>query len=158
MKSLLTTILVCALATSALADEASHRVLATKLLALSGAKDGLKNGFFAVVDPMIKGMKDQGLSEAGTVEMRAAIVEWFDNEVKWEELEPKMVELYTKEFTEPELQDMINFYETPTGRKTLERLGPIMQQGAQIGQEYFNGKQDSLTKKIQPIIEKHKAK
>lgn len=156
MKSLLTTLLLCTLATSALADEASHRALSAKILALSGAKEGLKSGFLAVIDPMIAGMKERGLPEEGAVEMKAAIVEWFDAEVKWEELEPKMVELYMKEFTESELQDMINFYETPTGRKTLERLGPIMQQGAQIGQEYFTGKQDSLTKKIQPIIEKHK--
>lgn len=156
MKTLLITILLCTLAATGFADEASHRALASKVVALSGAKDGMKGGFLAVIDPMIEGMKQRGLPEAGSVEIKAAIVEWFDTEVKWEELEPKMVDLYVKEFTEGELQDMINFYETPTGRKTLARLGPIMQQSSQIGQTYFTGKQESLTKKIQPIIEKYK--
>jgi hypothetical protein len=84
--------------------------------------------------------------------------EWFDAEIKWADIRPKMVDLYVKEFSEQELKDLLAFYQTPVGKKAITSLPVIMRQGATIGQEYAASKQDSLKKRVQTIVEKYRPK
>jgi len=37
-----------------------------------------------------------------------------------------IIPLYDKYFTQNDINEMLRFYQTPTGRKTLETLGPMM--------------------------------
>ena len=46
----------------------------------------------------------------------------------------EMAKLYAETFTEAELQDVIDFYRSPTGRKFLERQPALLQRGAALGQ------------------------
>lgn len=45
-----------------------------------------------------------------------------------------MCELYMEVFTEEEINDLITFYRTPTGQRTLEVLPELMQRGGEWGQ------------------------
>lgn len=53
----------------------------------------------------------------------------------WDAIGPQMVELYARTFTEDELRDMVAFYKTPSGRKSLEKMPLLMQEGFRISQE-----------------------
>jgi hypothetical protein len=140
------------------ADEAASRLAAGEILELTNASGAMKSGFSAMVEPMITTMQQRGMPVEAAAEMRAAMAEWFDKEIKWEDLKPKMVELYAKEFTEKELQDLLAFYRTPSGRKALAKLPVIMQEGAKIGQEYAVTKQESLGLKMKEVANKYRPK
>lgn len=57
-----------------------------------------------------------------------------------ERLMPRMIDIYVEAYTEQELRDLIAFYETPTGKKVLEKTPLLMPQGAQAGRELVNTK------------------
>lgn len=45
---------------------------------------------------------------------------------------PKMARIYAETFTEQELADMLAFYQSPTGRKVVEKLPELSRRGQQI--------------------------
>lgn len=47
-----------------------------------------------------------------------------------------IVPIYDKHFTEEDIKGMIAFYETPAGKKMVEKLPMIMQESMTVGQEW----------------------
>ena len=64
-------------------------------------------------------------------EMRA----FFSKYMSWNSLKSDMVDIYSRNFTEPELRDITKFYQTPTGRKMSSTLPQLMQSSMEIGQK-----------------------
>ncbi len=58
-----------------------------------------------------------------------------DSTIGWEKIKPEMVKLYTDTFTEQELKDLVKFYQSPLGKKVLEKMPAVTQQSAQITQQ-----------------------
>lgn len=158
MKVSLTILASFSLILSTFADEAAARKTAEAIITTTRAAESMKSGFVTTIDPMIAGMKKQGMPEAAAAEMRTAMSEWFDTEVKWSEIKPKLVDLYVKEFTEQELKDLLAFYQTPTGQKAIVKLPVIMREGGSIGQEMVGRKQESLKQSLQRVVEKYRPK
>lgn len=48
----------------------------------------------------------------------------------------KIVPIYDKHFTEEDIKGMIVFYETPAGKKMIEKLPVIMQESMTVGQQW----------------------
>ncbi len=44
-----------------------------------------------------------------------------DQAIGWNKLKPDMVKLYTSNFSESELKDLVAFYQSPLGKKVLEK-------------------------------------
>jgi hypothetical protein len=57
-----------------------------------------------------------------------------DQAIGWNKLKPDMVKLYTTNFTESELKDLVAFYQSPLGKKVLEKMPQLTQQSAQMTQ------------------------
>ncbi|WP_193196871.1 DUF2059 domain-containing protein [Nostoc sp. MG11] len=57
-------------------------------------------------------------------------------ELKPNELMNELIPVYAKYFTNEEIKQMIAFYETPLGKKTISVLPQISQESAEIGQKY----------------------
>lgn len=107
---------------------ASHRQAAETLLTLiypAGSFDKL-------VDQMLDAqLKQRPEAAAIEPEMRA----FFSKYMSWNSLKGDMVEIYSRNFTEPELREISKFYQTPTGRKMSSVLPQLMQSGMEIGQK-----------------------
>ncbi len=54
--------------------------------------------------------------------------------INWEAMEPLMIELHNKHYTEEEISDMLEFYKTDTGRKIIKKMPVVMQESMLIGQ------------------------
>jgi hypothetical protein len=67
-----------------------------------------------------------------------------------EDLEKLVVPIYQKHFTEQEIRETIEFYNSPTGRKVVQQLPMVMQESMAVGRVY--GQQLA-----QKVIEKAKA-
>ncbi|NET41960.1 DUF2059 domain-containing protein [Okeania sp. SIO2B3] len=56
--------------------------------------------------------------------------------------------IYDKYFTEEDLQALIEFYQTPTGRKTIEVMAQLFQESMQRTAQVLNSKIKSVMQEI----------
>lgn len=140
------------------AGEAERLELAQQVLELAYSPSNLRDSFSGFLEPALDAMKRDGMPDAARTEMKKAFTEWFDQEVKWPEIKPKLVQIYARDFTEEELHTLLNFLQKPLGQKVMTKLPLVMQDGALAGQQYFISKQDSLNAKLSPIVEKYRTK
>ena len=66
----------------------------------------------------------------------------------WDHLKTDFINLYTEQFTEEELENLINFYSTPTGKKALALMPSLMNQTSLIVQKAFQDNAPQLDKMI----------
>ena len=130
--------------------------LASKILELAYSPTTLRDSFSQFLNPALDAMKQQGMPDSARAETRRAFTAWFDEDIKWEEIKPKLVELYSKALTEEELRGLLAIYQQPLGRKIMAKLPLVLQEGSLIGQQYYNSKQDALNEKLAPIVQKYK--
>jgi hypothetical protein len=80
---------------------------------------------------------------------------WAAHEIVWDDIKPQLAAIYVREFSEDELRQLLAFYRTPVGAKTLSRFPVIMAEGGRIGQAYAESKQASLVLELQRIADKY---
>ncbi|WP_213663696.1 DUF2059 domain-containing protein [Stutzerimonas stutzeri] len=133
------TALVLSLASvAANADQASHARNAERFLQLANA-DRLAVPVYAQVQQMFA----QRFAETQAPENKKALLERYqakadtalDKAIGWKKLEPELVSLYTSQFTEKELAGLIEFYESPLGKKMLDKLPELNARSAQLTQK-----------------------
>ncbi len=110
------------------ADEASARKAAESLLNLMGMEKLLGQS----VDQMLAMQVQQNPAIAP---YQAQMKTFLSKYMSWPSLKDDMVKIYTEEFTEQELNDLNKFYQTPLGKKTVEKMPALMAKGAAMGQQ-----------------------
>jgi hypothetical protein len=146
----------CLLIKPVFADDASQRALAGKLVDLTNGKDTMRAGFNAVIDGVIENMHQHGMPQEGVDEIKAAVGRWYDAEINFDDIRPKMVDVYVKDFSEDDLKQIVAFYESPVGQKTIKNLPGVMREGSMIAQEYTKSKIPSLNAQLTPILVKYR--
>jgi uncharacterized protein len=68
-------------------------------------------------------------------EFRAKLVALFQEEMKWELLEPRFIEIYRQSFTEQEIAGMLEFYRTAAGQAVISKMPVVMQHSMALMQE-----------------------
>lgn len=68
-------------------------------------------------------------------------------EVSMKDLFDQLAGVYMQSFTEAELEEILEFYETPVGQKMTKQLPVIMEKSMQIGQQWGM--------KLQPLMAKY---
>jgi hypothetical protein len=69
-------------------------------------------------------------------------------------IQDELVALYAKSFSEAEVQDLLRFYKTPTGRKLASLQPMLFEEGAKIGQACMMKHQEELQKILQEFRKK----
>ena len=114
------------LSSLAVAGEDTHRQAAEKLLYIAGMEKALEQS----IEQMLNIQLQQQPSLAPYKEI---MLRFLKKHMGFESLKEDIVAIYIEEFTEKELNEIIAFYETPTGRKTIEKMPKLMAKGAQLG-------------------------
>jgi hypothetical protein len=68
--------------------------------------------------------------------------------IGWESLKGELARIYAEEFTEQELRDIIAFYRTPTGAKTVAKFPVLMVKSSQLGAQRVQQNTAELTEMI----------
>jgi hypothetical protein len=68
--------------------------------------------------------------------------------ISWDTLKNDLAKLYMAEFTEKELNEIIAFYKTPTGKKAIEKIPVIMQKSAQLSVQRIQEHKSELQEMI----------
>lgn len=149
-------ILTCGSA-QVLADAKSHAADAERFLILARA-DKLAVPVYAQVQQMFA----QRFTESNAPQSEKAVLETYqaqantalEQAVGWDKLKPDMVKLYTSNFNEQEMKELIRFYESPLGKKVLEKMPTLTAQSAQLTQ----GKLETAVPKVNQLLAEMTAK
>jgi len=88
----------------------------------------------AIIEKDIDMMLDVQVKQNPTLAPYKDVMRQFLNKyMSYASLKNEFIKLYTTEFTEQELQDMIAFYMTPTGQKAIVKMPALAAKGAELG-------------------------
>jgi hypothetical protein len=107
-------------------QNSAHYKAAEQMLNLMDMPTVLKKS----VDEMVAMQVQQNPSIAP---YEAVMKEFLGKYMSWDSLKADMIKIYMDEFTESELGELNRFYQTPVGRKTVEKMPVLMTKGAQLG-------------------------
>ena len=110
------------------ADEASHKKAAESLLALMGMETLLSQS----VDQMLAMQVQQNPTIAP---YQAQMKTFLSKYMSWASLKDDIAKIYMAEFSESELNELNKFYQTPLGKKTVQKVPALMTKAAEIGQK-----------------------
>jgi len=116
--------------------------------------DGGEAGFGMVE----KSLANQNLTKAEMAKVKDAFMAYMGRLASDPELLNKTIELYNANFTEEEINELIEFYQTPLGKKTLSALpritGEAMQMSTALSQKHVGPFQEALGKILKEKAEK----
>ncbi|MDO3427228.1 DUF2059 domain-containing protein [Chryseobacterium sp. APV1] len=72
----------------------------------------------------------------------------FLKEVSTEEFSKLYIPIYSKYYTESDLDELIKFYKTPIGQKTISNMPLIMNESMEVGREWGQNLAKKLIDKI----------
>lgn len=58
-----------------------------------------------------------------------------NQQLSWQSLEPEMAKIYSDNFTEAQIDDILKFYKSPTGRAMVEKMPQLTNQSMGIAQK-----------------------
>jgi uncharacterized protein len=118
---------------------ASHRDAVMELLDVMEVEQTIASSLELMTGMMLQG---------GPPELRGVLDEFFARYFTWPEMEEKYVQLYASTYTEAETRELITFFRTPVGAKSVRLTPVLMQRGAEIGQQQIEDHMLELQKMI----------
>lgn len=130
----------------------SKRESVEKLLRVTNM-DSMVDSMYGQMSRMVEGMgkqlgvkpDEQPIFEAYMNNVFSAMKE----EMSWEKMKDPMIDIYLKHYTEKEIQDMLAFYESETGRSMVAKMPEVMADSMQISQSMMS----SFLPKIQAMAQ-----
>ena len=121
----------------ALGDEHSHRQAAENLLLVMEVDKSLPKVVDQVVDTQVQ-LNPQLAAQ------REVLRQFFTKYLNWASVKEDTITAYTHEFTEPELQQLTEFYKTPLGKKANEKMPQLAVIAGQLGLKQAQAHQAEL--------------
>jgi hypothetical protein len=121
----------------ALGDAQSHRTAAENLLIVMEVDKSLP--------PLAEQVLENQLQQNPQLAPQREILQKFLNRyLNWASVREDTITAYTHEFTEPELEQLTEFYATPVGKKANEKMPKLMFIAGQLGLKKAQANQAEL--------------
>jgi len=121
----------------ALGDAQSHRKAAEDLLRVLEVDKSLPKVVVQVVENQVQ-------HNPQLAPQREVLQRFLTTYVNWESVKEEAITAYTREFTEPELKQLTEFYKTPLGKKANEKMPQLAFIAGQIGLKQAQAHQTEL--------------
>lgn len=101
-------------------------------------------------DRLMEQMADMQVQQnSAFADKKEEVMAFFNKYMGYEQLKPDLVAMYSDVYTEKELNDLIVFYKTPTGKKSVSLMPELAQKGSQLGVNKLMPHIDELIKIVQ---------
>jgi hypothetical protein len=138
------------------ADTRPSEASVRQLLAVTEARK-LLDGMMMQLDGMMQNSMQQALKGQTITPgqqkildgMQTKIVALLKQEMKWENLEAVYLRVYRDSFTQEEVDGMLAFYQTPSGKAVIRKMPVVMQKSM----AEMQGRMGPLTEKLRGIQE-----
>jgi hypothetical protein len=126
----------------ALGDEQSHRKAAENLLLVLEVDKSLPQIVDHVVDTQVQ-------HNPQLAPQREVLQKFLTTYVNWASVREETITAYTREFTEPELKKLTEFYKTPLGKKANEKMPELTFLAGQLGLKQAQAHQAELRQMLE---------
>lgn len=131
-----------------------------ELLEVTRARQMLEQ-VYGQMESMYAGSMQQALGDDVTPEAQARMQRFsarmtalMKQEMGWDVMAPMYVDIYSKSFSEDEIQGMLAFYRTPAGQAVIEKMPLVMQNTMQAVQERMGAMMPAMQKMIAEEMER----
>jgi hypothetical protein len=157
MKKLLLAVALMA-AFPVFADSPASEASVRELINVTEAKK-LLDGVYAQTDGAMKQAMQQAIGNAPVsaeqerlmAEYRAKTVDLLREELSWEKLEPVYIDLYSKTFSQSEIDGMLSFYKSAAGKAVIAKL-PLLTNNLM---QTMMGSMQTIMPRIQKLTEEY---
>lgn len=135
---------------SALAQDgsftATHREAVRQLMEVTRVRELTEQS----ADAMLKGQLQQmpQLAPYATV-----LQDFYHEQMSWTALEPEYTRLYLELFTEPEVRELIAFYQSPLGQKMLTKMPLLMAKSSELATRRIQAAMPQLMQRMQAAMQ-----
>jgi len=166
MKRILIAIAALSVAASpSFADDASKAAKVEEFFKLSKMDDTLRQALALSANQIKSGMLQQMTGVKLSPEQEKSMGEFQDKvttlvsgALSWEKMKPAYVKLYADTYTEPQLDDIVAFYKSPTGQAMVAGNSSMMTKASAIAQKQLAEVMPELQKMIRDFVEQSKPK
>ena len=130
-----------------------------ELLEVTRARQMLQQ-VYGQMESMYAGSMQQALGDDVTPETQARMQRFsarmtalMKQEMGWDVMAPMYVDIYSKSFSEDEIQGMLAFYRTPAGQAVIEKMPLVMQNTMQAVQQRMGAMMPAMQKMIAEEME-----
>ncbi|MGD1979713.1 MAG: DUF2059 domain-containing protein [Akkermansiaceae bacterium] len=134
------------------AQEEAKKSPAERLLEVTEFKKTIIDGGDAGFALVEKQLETANLTKKEMAEVKTAFIDYMTRLANDPELTAKTIELYNKNFTPDELEELIAFYQTPLGRKTLVTLPEIMGESMKMSTKLAQKHVGPFQKTVQDLL------
>jgi hypothetical protein len=152
-------------ASPAFADDASKTAKVEEFLKLAKMDDALRQGLALASNQIKSGMLQQMTGTKLSPEQEKRMGEFQDkvtalvsSALSWEKMKPSYVQLYADAYTEPQLDDILAFYRSPSGQAMVAGNSSLMTKTSAIAQKQLAEVMPELQKLIRDFGEPTKPK
>ena len=146
-RSVVFALCLCALPLRLRADDASKQAKVEEMLTLSKVDSISKQMLANVPDRVKQAASRQMLVQTATTPEQKKITQWYLDQMgtiaqkgaSWDAVHPKLVALYMQSFTEPELDGILAFYKTPSGKALIAKTPELSGKTIELLQSTVNG-------------------
>jgi hypothetical protein len=107
--------------------------------------DNLKNNVIPMTESSLGDHVPQSLQNQ-VMEMQKEMFDLIEQQLGWKTLEPMYVDIYAKNFTNQQIDDLIAFYKTPTGQAYISKVPEITNEAMQATMTKMNSLQPQMQK------------
>jgi hypothetical protein len=158
MKSTILTFLSLVILPLSAQEEKKEPSPAEQLLEVMEFKKTIIEGGVAAFPTVAQSLQGQGLNKQEMAEVKDAFTGYMTQLANDPALMEKTVKLYEDTFTNDELLELIAFYQTPTGRKTIHTLPEIMGKATMFSEKLAQKHVGSFQKALGDILERKAAR
>jgi hypothetical protein len=156
---LLTCTAICLLVSPAYADDASKTAKVEEFFQLAKMDDLLRQTLTMTMNQLKSGIFQQLAGVKLAPDQEKLMDEYQDrlskvisDALSWEKLKPGYVKLFADAYTEPELDDIVAFYKSPTGRSMVAKTPMLMTKATSVVQAKMEEAMPALQKVIQDFM------
>lgn len=143
------TIITLAFSFGVAAAENTHRAAVEKLLLLMNQDQIMEQMFPQVKQFVMQQFQQENISPEQTQAFEKYFDKIFDvmqEEMSWDKMRDDFIQIYTAVYTEDEVNELIAFYESPIGQKTIAKTPLLMQQSMAVSQKHTQNMMPKILK------------
>ena len=141
-----------------LAKEGENNSPSIELIKLLNIEDTMVNTSRLSFAPFLETIRTKGMVEAGVQEVKDVSDVYFRKVASDPDFKKELAHIYEEKFTTNELKDLVEFYKSPIGQKSLQLLPELTNAGSKLGEKYTNKYVSGFKEQLTPIMKKYAKK
>jgi hypothetical protein len=124
---------------------ASHRESVKRLMAVTHVRE--------LTEQSLEMILKQQLEQMPQLAPYASVLrDFYREQLSWGVLEPDLTRIYLEVFTEPEITEMVAFYETPLGQKMLAKMPQLMAKSNEVTSRRMQAAMPQLMQRLEAAM------